>query len=264
MNLLNLMINIKRFRNVPLDKVDTVTDHTVRLMGYCKFSGVNPQLAYLHDLGEVLGELTTYNEDIKGHTTLSTTEKKLYEFTIFKAYYLKYKYNYLQLGQFLSTGRKIPDAKGKYLFALETINDLEKYMTGMDKETISLYVEANDNLYLKMLDRAEGCEFYVNNHPYIALTGSSFITNVVENNIKLIEKSNHNINAANILLQVTRKYYAYATGRVNLLNKMLNADYYIDFNKRTVKFIENWGILLLIGRFLFPHKFKKELVFNDR
>lgn len=195
------LANVYRFGRVTnLTKKNSVKTHTKQLLKMADFvaeSFTDEQnkkdlrlLCFIHDMGEVLGELTVAHEDVNNESSVSRNKKDLYEFEIFKSAYLAAKLGKETLASFIELSKMYDSAEQLYNYAKEFSANSKLVETKEDLEIFKKFQGKSMNkmmpTYLKCLDRAEGTIFYCNNAEDIDLTKDSFMEKMITYNLKSI------------------------------------------------------------------------------
>ena len=195
--------DVYRFNDVPnMVKTNTVAEHTAQLMKLADFVAESLDdeqdrkdlrlLALIHDMGELCGEFTVVHSDLNGKSDITTRQKEIIEFEIFKTFYTIARYNPSCLQEALRVLRDVKDLQSLRLYAAELLTAY----TIDSEEDLLLFRKFQGRamnrmlpIYVKALDRAEGTIFYCNGAEDIDLTDKAFMKKAIEYNLVALYKS---------------------------------------------------------------------------
>lgn len=190
---------VYRFGRVKnLTKKNSVKAHTkelVKLADYVAKSFTDEPnkkdlrlLAFIHDMGEILGEFTVAHEDVNNESAVTKGKKDVYEFAIFRGAYIAAKKGEDSLLEYIEQSKQFTTAEELYTYAQEYTLGYEN--TKEDLEVFKKFQGKSMNkmipIYLKCLDRAEGTIFYCAHAQDVDLTQDTFMERMIAYNLKSI------------------------------------------------------------------------------
>ena len=247
--------NVYRFGRVKnMTAKNSVKTHTRQLLKLADFLSESLDdeqirkdlrlLAFIHDLGEILGELTVAHEDVVNASEVTRSKKELYEFEIFKAAYCAARTGEKQLKLFIAKSVGLEKAEDLYNYAKEynTRQEVSTEEFNLFKKFVGKGMNKMVPIYLKCIDRAEGTIFYCGNSEDLDLTQDSFMERMIAYNLKsLYEGTPFDLGGDDNLISVYKKAKSILKAATRHYKYLCREDKYDFFSNAFNSFYDSLG-----------------------